>query len=660
MRALFVSLNSLLALSHILSAQLLLPPTVVEAEATRKDEEPEQELLLTGNTTRIDSDIIAESGSNSVADLLQFEAGLATTSFFGSNNVSTPILRGFGENSQLRTLILVDGLSVARDDLAVEPFSQAPLANLESISVLRGGRTVRYGSGASAGVIALKTKRGDGSFSGSLSSAAGSDDTFRQRISLNTPLAGWDLSFSGEDLRTNGFRENSAEASTAGSFSLLTPEADWGENRISISFSDSQFEAPGPLTLQQLRENSEQSFQDNQEFGSQILRAANSLEWKISETLTLNARGSWVHREREAELDLTTTDFDSVVGDGELVLKWQKEQLALEAGLRGRLSDAEFVRLQPLGSSTDIQLADLQRETLGGFLIVQGEPVDGFVISAGASWDRYQLEVDAVNPTMPTNNSTNFQGETDENGFAYELGLEYQITEHLGIWARYDRSLRFPVLDEVGFFQGFPSDPPFNSDLSAERIESFEIGLQWKSKHLEISSNVFSSKSEDEIFFNGLTGLNENLPEISRLGWESKISWQSDHWRFNFFYDALLARFEGGIDDGNRVPLVPRNSFSASSVWSPTYWASLGLEVSFQDSSPDGNDRGELGEFLDFEALPSRTVWNLQARLQPKDDFTIFCRINNLFDRSFATTAFSGGFFPAPGRQLIIGGKYEF
>ena len=639
-----------IGLTSFVVAELALEPVLVEA--SRLSDEVDEPVLVPGNTHTITEEVIAESASNSIADLLEFEAGVSSLSFFGSNQVSSPVLRGFGEGGQLRTKVLVDGLSIGRDDLAVTPFSQIPLSRLESISVLRGGRTVRYGDGASAGAIQLQTKRGDGRFQGSLESSAGSDESYRQRLWLSVPANGWEISLSGEDYRTDGYRDNAGEETVGGAVSVLTPESDWGENRLTVSYSDAHFESPGPVSFAQLREDGRLSFQDGEDFESRSIRISDSLKWNLAEDWLFTARASWLQRERAAVFSGAETDNDSQTWDGEAVVRWKRGQTTLEAGLRGRLGEADFVS----GS----EVADLERSSFGGFLLSQVELGEKLVISGGVSWDRYRLTVDAENQSNSLDDEANFQGVLEEDGFAFEVGVEYQITDQLEAWARYDRSSRFPVLDEVGFFQGFPSDPPFNANLQAEQGDAVEIGLRWKDEHWEASSNVFLLSNEGEIFFNGFTGLNENLPETLRQGWESRVSWQSDHLRASLSYTAILARFEGGVDDGRLVPLVPKNTVTGSLVWKPFERVSLGVEGSYVSSSPDGNDRGELANFLSFEELPSRVVWNVQGRLQVTDDLTVFCRVNNVFDRSFATVAFSGGFFPAPGRQVFVGGRYEF
>lgn len=671
----FLVIASLFSVSSLsIKGQVVLEPTVVEGSRLQDEEEQEEPILLSGNTTRIGEELIEESVSNFVPDLLEFEAGVSSRSLFGSSNSAAPSLRGFGENSQLRTLVLVDGLSVSRDDLAVAPFSQTPLVDLEEISVLRGGRTVRYGTGASAGVISLKTKRSrNDKPSGKYQLTIGSDETFRQRAVLSLPFEGWEVKLTREDFFTEGFRDQSEEEFTTFGLTVLTPEAEWGENRFSLSVSDTQFQSPGGISLEALREDSRQAAANiDEEFISESVRFSNLLEWHLLPNLDLKAQVAYLKRDRFGEfgnfigipgfeLPDTRTAFETESWDGELVLSWKKERLRVEGGLRGRISQADFERLVP---GAGPQTAELDRFVGGGFLSAEFEPIDSLVLSAGVSgdWSRVEIETGGEIPA-----SQLFQGENTEGGSAFEVGLEYQISEEFKVWSRYHRTLRFPVLDEIGSFQGFPLDPPFNEDLVGERGEAIEVGFLWEEKDWEIGSTVFRNRLEDEIFFvnvggvGGSTGFNTNLPETLRWGWESHFKWESEHWRFSLFYTQLLARFSEGIGEGDLIPLVPRSLVSGSLVWQPTNEWTIGLEGSYQSELLDGNDRADSpASTTGLQTVPSRTVWNLRGSYQITDDLEVFCRINNLFDRRFATVAFSGNFFPAPGRQVFIGGNYTF
>ena len=67
-------------------------------------------------------------------------------------------MRGFGENSQLRVAVIVDGVRYNRIDMDSIPWLQIPMDNIASVEVMRGANSARYGNNAVAGVINVKTR----------------------------------------------------------------------------------------------------------------------------------------------------------------------------------------------------------------------------------------------------------------------------------------------------------------------------------------------------------------------------------------------------------------------------------------------------------------------------------------------------------------------
>lgn len=639
-----------------------LEPTVVAADRLFEQEEEEANgILLEGSAIVIDEEVLEKTSHNSLSDLLQTRAGVSFDSFFGNSSFASPRLRGFGENSQLRTLVTVDGLPINRGDLGLNSGARTPIANLGKVTVLRGGRSVRYGSGAVAGVIALETKRSDEAFGGSLEGTGGSDETFRQRLKLAGTIDGWGWTAQLENLTSDGYRENSAQQTASGSISILTPEAEWGENRLVFSASHSQFEDPGALFLAAFLENPRQSLQPDQDLEIETLEWSDQLKLNLSSDLDLALKGAGSITDQVFDFQGAISDGETRQWNGEVVLSRSGEEWSFETGARYRWSQLDFERSQSLGAGLDLQLADLTRETWGAFAIARWQPTSELSFSTGVSWDYYRLDGEANSPTDENNPLRNFTGGTDDNDYAFEFGVEYQLTDRTKLWARYDRSLRFPVLDEVAFFQGFESEPPFNTELRAERGQGVELGLAieheagWNG-----SLTLFGQWMEDEIFFDAFANLNENLSETERLGVELQWDWKNDDWEFNLFYAATLARFRSGVDDGGRVPLVPRHSLSGSLTWHATESLSLGVEGSYLSSRLDGNDRGELGQLIQFSEVPERAIWNVSASWEANESLTFFCRVNNVFDEQFISSQFSDGIFPGAGRQALFGGRVRF
>ena len=111
------------------------------------------------NLSIISAEDIRASSARTVPDLLAEQAGVTLHDLFGNNATSASIdLRGFGATGTQNTLILVDGRRIADIDLSGVQWSAVPLTAIERIEVVRGGASVLYGEGATAGVINIITR----------------------------------------------------------------------------------------------------------------------------------------------------------------------------------------------------------------------------------------------------------------------------------------------------------------------------------------------------------------------------------------------------------------------------------------------------------------------------------------------------------------------
>ena len=641
-------------------AQFELPETLVTAD--REFEKEDEEAVLDGFRTVIDRESLQDATQNSLAEVLGVKAGVPVSSFFGNSDLAVPQLRGFGENAQLRTLVTLDGLPVNRSDLSISPFSQFPVQSLEKVTVLRGGRTVRYGPDALAGVIALESRdEAPGETKGSLEVTFGSDQSYRQRLNYATDIEGWGVGVQLENFRSDGFRERSGQESTSASFSLKSPLADWGRNRLTVRASRSFVEDPGALSLAQFRNDSRSSQFFDQDFENETILLGNQVKLSLGQEweLTLNGQGSLSRR--EANVQAQRNMGDVFEGSGEVVASRKGEAWNIDAGVRGRWSTLDFERSQPVGSRTEVQVADLSRASFGGFVTTKWKPSESWTLSVGASWDRFLLGGEATSESDPANPRLNFSDSANDGEAAFELGVELNLTEKSKVWARYDRSLRYPVLDEIAFFQGFPSDVPFNADLQPEKGQGVEIGFSQKGEPgWSLQSTVFAQFLEDEIFFNGFSNLNENLSTTERFGVELQFGWDFDWGELGLFYNYTYARFGGGVDEGRRIPLVPEHSASGSFTWRLRENLNFTVEGSYLSERADGNNRGEIGQLISFRDIPGRVLWNASASWSPWEEVTFFGRVNNVFDKDFISSQFTGAIFPGAGRQFLFGGRYEF
>ncbi|MEM9080968.1 MAG: TonB-dependent receptor plug domain-containing protein, partial [Verrucomicrobiota bacterium] len=174
-----------------------LPETVVEEERWRER----------GDEVRVEAEEWEGAGVVSVPDLLE-NVGVPVVSAFGDGWSGSPSLRGYSGDRGNRVAILLDGLPVNRPDLAVADWGQLPLNGLEEVRVVRGSRTVRYGSLASGGVIELRSGRSREEMEVALEGFGGSDETWGGSFSVKVPGEWVAMEVSGNTFETEGYREN--------------------------------------------------------------------------------------------------------------------------------------------------------------------------------------------------------------------------------------------------------------------------------------------------------------------------------------------------------------------------------------------------------------------------------------------------------------------
>ena len=116
---------------------------------------PPADLEAAASTIRIGADAIRETGAASVGSVLA-ERTPAFLQRYGATGSSTLSLRGTqGNQSQ----VLLDGLRVADPQTGQVDLSLIPSVMIESIEVVQGATSARYGSGSLGGTVRLRTLR---------------------------------------------------------------------------------------------------------------------------------------------------------------------------------------------------------------------------------------------------------------------------------------------------------------------------------------------------------------------------------------------------------------------------------------------------------------------------------------------------------------------
>ena len=206
--------------------------------------------LVSASTVVMDASSLVELPIVHPSEVLSFLPGLSVVR--SQFHVTRPVVsaRGFfGGGEAEYVLLLVDGLPVADVESGLIDWSSIPVSSIRRIEVARGPGASVYGDSAVGGVIQILTDRY--ATGGTLTSAAGSFDTFTGDGSYRRRWEQFGLSVSGAARRTGGAFEHSGGHELVGAAA-----ADGARGRFSwrwmVNGHDRHRDDPGFLSRDQL------------------------------------------------------------------------------------------------------------------------------------------------------------------------------------------------------------------------------------------------------------------------------------------------------------------------------------------------------------------------------------------------------------------------
>jgi iron complex outermembrane receptor protein len=635
---------------------------------------------IPAEVVRVEGARIRESGLASVPEVLEQLGGVRFRGLTGNGTEGQVSLRGFGENSGLRVLILVDGQVFNPPDMSGINWTGLSVEELEVVEVIRGGQGVLYGNHAVSGVVKLRTRDPGEAFSGRVKGTSGSDGEQNLSGSLEGRVGGTGYRAGGNYWSTDGYRENAA-AKTRSAYLTWRPLGNRAVNwRGRLQWDEQETQFPGPLLYAQLRENPRQSTNAGEDRSNRDVLNA-----------TLHGGGEWGAGEWEFNSGFlereTRWSLDGLPGDNlhRRLTASPRLKTNLHSGfiITGIDLNRDWLETREFPGSWETVTkarAELERTTAGLYFLGSHDVGDRLTLSGGfrrelarTDNDYLHYKTEQLLPYIETNRGVvpnpqyrefpeadpdlSFTGLVEKSGWAAELSGTYSLSDSLVAWAGWDRVYRYPSVDETASFQGYPLASPLNLELQPETGNNLEAGLKWAGTNWHVSGTLFWMRLADEIVFDEDARLNLNIGQTDRRGLELSGSFSAENWGLSGNLNWVRAVFDDTslVYDGSRIPLVPEYE-AGLSIWR-SLWGAVRLRVHVQALARQiqGNDFGNNRRPIDAYALAS-----LHLRWSPAPDLTLGAGIKNLFDEVHAVSAYNGGFYPGAGRQIRAELTYRF
>lgn len=361
-----------------------------------------------------------------------------------------------------------------------------------------------------------------------------------------------------------------------------------------------------------------------------------------------------------------------------------------QQGLVDFFSTVQIAALACTNAGVDCTTANADRSTVGSAFFVPDEGTevkahhrvwslyatdtlsitDKLSVTASARYNNSHIVIgERDNSNLAENNPGELNGEHDFDRINPAFGVTYNFNALNGVYGSYSESSRAPTPIELlcadanapcNLPNAFLADPPLEQVVT----ESFEGGFRGTlTNGINYNIAAFHSTNKNDIIFGSTggttasTGFFSNIGDTLRVGTEVGLSGIMLNNKLNWYanYSFVSATFEDSfitasanhpnadgngnisVQAGDRIPGIPEHSFKLGGLYSFTNKLSVGGNMIYNSTQVlRGDESNELAP------VDGYAIVNINGTYKINKTFTLFARVNNLFDTDYETFGLLG------------------
>ncbi|MDN5484724.1 MAG: TonB-dependent receptor [Pseudomonas sp.] len=548
--------------------------------------------------TRADIDRLQPT---SVTDLLSRVPGVQVAPTGGRGSLPGIFIRG---TKSAQSLVLVDGQRIANTTSGDSGLQYLNVDQIERVEVLRGSRSVIYGSDAIGGVIQVFTRRNaEQGLQPRLKLGFGSNQTWERSLGL-----------SGGDEHTR-FNLGASLDETAG-----------------INASHASFPSDGDHDAyrnQSISLNLSHSFSDELEAGFNLLDNRGKSEYDNSYGRYDGATGQSLGQ--KPYTDYTVSSASGYL-DAKLNDSWQSR---LELGH----SENRDTKRDTL--SDDYSAFNTYRDSVNWQNDLTLDEQNSLIV--GGDWyeDRFHGST-TFTENSRWNRAAFVQHRFHSQWFSTELGLRRDQNQQFGGQNSWSGTLTLPVNPDndllLSYSEGFraptfndlyyPDTQYSNPNLQPETSKSYE--LQWRSQLTDstrLEASLYRTDLSDAIILDA--GKPQNVASARINGFEAALKQELFGWQGNLGLSLIDPRDR---DSGHTLARRARRTVNLDL---DRQFDQLGLGASWQAISSSYDDEANRNRLGGYALLGLRSSWALNREV------SLSLKVDNVLDKSYARAKYS-------------------
>jgi Fe(3+) dicitrate transport protein len=633
----------------------------------------------TGAVVIIDREEIERIQPTSTEDVLRRVPGINVKTEEESAVVSNVGIRGLSA-SESKSLILEDGVPVAPGlFIGNERYFNPRIQRMESIEILKGSSSLRYGPSTIGGVINYQTKTPDDGVH--ISTRFGSFNTREATLEAGGRTESGD-SFAGivaTRALSDGFMDKDYRMSDV----MIKAGTKLNEDHsLGVKYSYYQNEANisyRGIFLDDYKAGRTYNPAPDDYFLTDRRAVDVNHEWHLNNNATLTTLAYWSEVSRDYwryNVDTPASNnagrwiyTDNLTGNNRSFERYGVEtRLALDHNMFGINNEAEFGirwmteesddrRIRATREQDRTGINDRHREdsadSLAAYVTNRFEITERFAVTPG-------LRVESYTQKRKVLTQNNESESTSNTEVLPGIGATYQLVPQAQLYGGVYRAFS-PASNGVAL------DGLQDQNLDGERSVNYELGVRGGTGPMTYELTGFYMDFDNQVVTgNSDPNLSQsNAGETKHYGLEAAMGYELGG---GFSVDANLtwvpySRFETGENSGNRLPYAPK--FLAN--------VALNYTQGKFSSSLTAHHRGEqYGDPTNLEdipsdaaggiwggEMPSYTVYDLFAQYQVSEQFRVRGAVKNLSDKLYIT-GLRQGIYVGPERSFEVGFDYSF
>ncbi|WP_416423650.1 TonB-dependent receptor [Pseudomonas sp. App30] len=655
--------------------------TPVQAAKSQLDEVP-------GGTSVVDSEDVAKGRTATLQDTLAYQPGVFVQSTGGTDAAKISI-RGSGANTSpgyFREGIkfLFDGLPITGP--GGTPYELLGGAGVNYTEILRGANAFQYGALSLGGAINFVNQTGYTAPGLRVRAETGSYGYNKQSASYGGVEGPLDYYINVDNYRNDGYRDYSLAKSqgVVANFGYqINPNL---KTELLLRYRDEFHDDPSPTTLSQVLHHPSQASATAASSGAGSRRpgslwAGSKTTYTFDDDSTLAVGFTYYKYNHHNSPNSPTNPSYWEWTDLSALLDYERSDELLGHQTRSSLSFTTTDHIRGQVDSTFANKASRKFVDYNGsfdrvFALGNDlELTDGLWLTSGLSAINVKRDVDVKSSLVA--NTSEYPGSVDYNNWslAPRLGLRYELTPQLQVFANVSRSIDPPADWE---YSGSGPTQPYVRPLVEQKANTVEFGIKGSSGPFDGSLTLYRSWLRDELLnvqliaatstAAAVTGAFNASPTIHQ-GIEAGLNtqlWQGANgdkvnYRQVYTYSDFHYRHDATFGD-NQLPGIPKHVYQGELQYQQPSGFYTGVNV--QSSSRTAVD------YANTFYAPSYTIYGANVGYEaPSKKWKVSLDLKNLTDKKYVTAVQpaynvqgqdTAALYPGDGIGAYVGVEYRY